>query len=76
MDQTWKLAAACLSKPHDLIALILISALDRLAAGLEAPSNDITEGYAADYTMVQLREAAQRISDRIDELIRENVFGA
>ena len=33
-----------------------------------APSQDITEGYAADWTMVQLRDAAQRIADRIDEL--------
>ncbi len=35
-----------------------------------APSQDITEGYAADWTMAQLRDAAQRIADRIDELIR------
>ena len=34
-----------------------------------APSQDITEGYAADWTMEQLRNAAQRIADRIDELI-------
>ena len=33
-----------------------------------APSQDITEGYAADWTMKQLRDAAQRIADRIDEL--------
>ena len=33
-----------------------------------APSQDITEGYAADWTMTQLRDAAQRIADRIDEL--------
>ena len=33
-----------------------------------APSQDITEGYAADWTMEQLRIAAQRIADRIDEL--------
>ena len=31
---------------------------------------DVTEGYAADWTMEQLRDAAQRIADRIDELIR------
>ena len=35
-----------------------------------APSRDITEGYAADWTMDQQRDAAQRIADRIDELIR------
>ena len=34
-----------------------------------APSQDITEGYAADWTMQQLRDAAQCIADRIDELI-------
>ena len=28
---------------------------------------DVTEGYAADWTMEQLRESAQRIADRIDE---------
>ena len=33
-----------------------------------APPQDITEGYAADWTMEQLRNAAQRIADRIDEL--------
>ena len=31
---------------------------------------DVTEGYAADWTMEQLRDAAQRIADKIDELIR------
>ena len=30
---------------------------------------DVTEGYAADWTMDQLCEAAQKIADRIDELI-------
>ena len=35
-----------------------------------APPQDITEGYAADWTMAQLRGAAQRAADRIDELIR------
>ena len=35
-----------------------------------APSQDITEGYAADWTMEQPRNAAQSIADRIDELIR------
>ena len=35
-----------------------------------APPQDITEGYAADWTMEQLHHAAQRIADRIDELIR------
>ena len=35
-----------------------------------APSQDISKGYAADWTMAQLRDAAQRIADRIDDLIR------
>ena len=34
-----------------------------------ARSQDVTEGYAADWTTEQLREGAQRIADRIDELI-------
>ena len=33
-----------------------------------APPQDVTEGYAADWTMERLRDAAQRIADRIDEL--------
>ncbi len=38
-----------------------------------ARPRDVTEGYAADWTMEQLRDAAQRISDRIDALIREGI---
>ena len=34
-----------------------------------APPNDVTEGYAADWTIAQLREPAQRIADRIEELM-------
>ena len=33
-----------------------------------ARSHDVTEGYAADWTVEQLREPAQRVADRIDEL--------
>ena len=33
-----------------------------------ARPGDVTEGYAADWTVQQLREPAQRIADRIDEL--------
>ena len=33
-----------------------------------ARPGDVTEGYAADWTVEQLREPAQRIADRIDEL--------
>ena len=35
-----------------------------------ARSDDVTEGYAADWTVEQLREPAQRIADRIDRLMR------
>ena len=37
-----------------------------------ARPQDVTEGYAADWTMAQLRDAAQRVADRIDELIPAN----
>ena len=33
-----------------------------------ARPQDVTEGYAADWSVEQLREPAQRIADRIDEL--------
>ena len=35
-----------------------------------ARPGDVTEGYAADWTVGQLREPAQRIADRIDELMK------
>ena len=34
-----------------------------------APPNDVTEGYAADWTIKQLREPAQRIADRIEAMM-------
>ena len=34
-----------------------------------ARPSDVTEGYAADWTVEQLREPAQRVADRIDELM-------
>ena len=34
-----------------------------------ARPNDVTEGYAADWTVAQLREPAQRIADRIEALM-------
>ena len=40
------------------------------AASHHARPQDVTEGYAADWTMAQLRDAAQRIADKIDEKIR------
>ena len=36
-----------------------------------APANDITESYAADWTIEQLREPAQRIADRIEALMND-----
>ena len=38
-----------------------------------ARPRDVTEGYAADWTEEQLRDAAQRIADRIDELIEGGI---
>ena len=38
-----------------------------------ARPHDVTEGYAADWTVEQLREPAQRIADRIDELMGPDV---
>ena len=35
-----------------------------------ARPSDVTEGYAADWTVEQLREPAQRIADRVDELMK------
>ena len=34
-----------------------------------ARSGDVTEGYAADWTVEHLREPAQRVADRIDALM-------
>ena len=34
-----------------------------------ARPSDVTEGYAADWTVEQLREPAQRMADRIDALM-------
>ena len=34
-----------------------------------ARPSDVTEGYAADWTVEQLREPAQRVADKIDELM-------
>lgn len=31
--------------------------------------NDVTQGYAADWTIAQLRESAQKIADRIEALM-------
>ena len=34
-----------------------------------ARTNDVTQGHAADWTLAQLREPAQRIADRIEALM-------
>ena len=41
-----------------------------------ARPQDVTEGYAADWTTVQLRDAAQKIADRIDQLIASSAPAA
>ena len=38
-----------------------------------ARQTDVTEDYAADWTIRQLREPAQRIADRIEELMHAEV---
>ena len=40
-----------------------------------ARPNDVTEGYAADWTIEQLREPAQRIADRIETLLSASQSG-
>ena len=40
-----------------------------------ARPSDVTEGYAADWTVEQLREPAQRIADKFDELIGTGTAG-
>ena len=41
-----------------------------------APPNDITESYAADWTIGQLRDPAQRIADRIEALMNATAAAA
>ena len=36
-----------------------------------ARPNDVTQGYAADWTIAQLREPAQKIADQIEVLMQE-----
>ena len=38
-----------------------------------ARPQDVTESYAADWTMEQLRDAAQKIADRIDEMTEAGI---
>ena len=39
-----------------------------------ARPNDVTQGYAADWTIAQLREPAQKIADRIEALMRSGAL--
>ena len=50
--------------------LMLLHALTKRLVN-HAPPNDVTEGYAAAWTIGQLREPAQRIADRIEDLITD-----
>ncbi len=52
--------------------LMLPNSLTKRLVNHARPS-DVTEGYAADWTMEQLRESAQRIADRIDEIIQAGI---
>ena len=52
--------------------LMLPTSLTRRLVNHARP-RDVTEGYAADWTMAQLREASQRIADRIDELLMDPI---
>ena len=52
--------------------LMLPSALTKRLVNHARP-NDVTEGYAADWTVGQLREPAQRIADRIEALMNVDV---
>ena len=51
--------------------LMLPSTLTKRLVNHARP-NDVTEGYAADWTLAQLREPAQRIADRIETLMDES----
>ncbi len=50
--------------------LMLPSTLTKRLVNHARP-NDVTEGCAADWTVAQLREPAQRIADRIETLMRD-----
>ena len=52
--------------------LMLPSSLTKRLVNHARP-NDVTEGYAADWTVAQLREPAQKIADRIEALMSGTV---
>ena len=49
--------------------LLLPESLVKRLVNHRRPAGDVTQGYAADWTLEQLRGPAQRIADRIDELV-------
>ncbi len=49
--------------------LLLPESLVKRLVNHRRPSGDVMQGYAADWTLEQLRGPAQRIADRIDEII-------
>ena len=49
--------------------LLLPESLVKRLVNHRRPDGDVTQGYAADWTLEQLRSPAQRIADRIDTLI-------
>ena len=49
--------------------LLLPESLVKRLINHRRPAGDVTQGYAADWTLAQLRGPAQRIADRIDALI-------
>ena len=49
--------------------LLLPESLVKRLVNHRCPAGDVTQDYAADWTLAQLRGPAQRIADRIDELI-------
>ena len=49
--------------------LLLPESLIKRLVNHRRPANDVTQGYAADWTLKQLRGPAQRIADRMDALI-------
>ena len=51
---------------HDLL---LPESLVKRLVNHRPPAGDVTQGYAADWTLEQLRGPAQRIADRIDALV-------
>ena len=61
-----------MSKEPGALQLMLPSALTKRLVNHARP-NDVTEGYAADWTVGQLREPAQRTADRIEALMNVDV---